>query len=345
MITPLLTPLLTSMISGIIRPALRRWIYNFDGNDDRGQLFDRLINPDGDNSYEFWTPPVTTGSAQTLISQNITGTTSAREFDLFMTSLGNLAVIRGGTQTTIFQPAQGLKLATKYGLRQTGDFIEIFEGGLNGPRVRTVTAPTGAAREPTAPTNISCRGAGTGSYGSFAQGPQRDIRINGVLWPIDEPFQIAQLPSPDGLGTDIMTPAVHLNPFSKGTQWTYLGDGRWQYIGDGSVNGLRFFSDVVHPVNGFIEFEVESYSGTGAMRCSGGFMPTNQVGSSFSGVGVKRSFYKGYQTPANIFQFQRNGASDIVSCVIKNIKFKPLGTCNPMSLTGVSNLNWSEIDL
>lgn len=181
--------------------------------------------------------------------------------------------------------------------------------------------------------------AGAGVPGGFAFGQLYDFEINGVLWPIADRNQSIQLPEPNGLGAELITQSVLENPYLKGSQWTYLGNGRWQYVGDGTLNELVFFLNSTQPLAGYLEFEIESISGT--LTCS----QNNLARSKFTTTGVKRYFYtdrnEGGANGAAV-SFKRTD-STVVSCVIKNISFKPLGTCNPLTLFNTTSANWQEV--
>ncbi len=322
--------------AGVIN-AESRWVYNFDGIDDRIALQYRAINPGGDNSIEFWSP---SGSvACVIISQNISATESQREFQLWRGGAGELNITFGGVTTAIFSAAQGFKPATRSGITIIGTEAKIYEGGLGGALLRTTTFTIGAAREPTAQTLIGCRASGSGSFAEFFQGQQYDVRINGVLWPIQDRNQPIQLPQPSGLGAELITPTVLENPATKGTQWTYLGNGRWQYIGDGQ-GGLQFILAANIPDQGFIEYEVESYqqvTGVGSMRISP--TTTNFFGDRlFNTTGRKRSYYT--VKPSSI-EFTRNNPGEQINCIIKNISFKPLYVANPSQM--VTNGDFSAV--
>ncbi len=314
------------------------WAYNFDGIDDRGVLTNRAINIEGDNSLEFWSPAGATGGM--IIAQNISATESAREFNLWRGGSGELNVTFGGVTSNLMTVAQGFKAQTRYGLTLIGTEAKIYEVGLSGTLVRTTTFTRGAAREPTAQTLIGCRGAGAGAYANFFSGLQYDIKINGTLWEMGDRNQSIQLPTPTGLGAELITQSVLENPATKGTQWTYLGGGRWQYIGDGSLNDLIFISFASQPAAGFLEFEIESISGTLTCAQGGASVP-----SQFNTVGVKRYYYttkdNGANVNANCVSFKR--ASGVASCIIKNISFKPLGTCNPMQLINTTSDRWQAV--
>lgn len=183
--------MIKSILSPILKPVLRsltgvakRWAYNFDGVDDRGQLQFRAIDPNGANEFEFLSPSVFTGFAQTIISQTSQSSIAAREFELFTGSDNFLIIVRGGTRTQLMTNAQGYTASTRYGVRAFGSTVEIYEGGLDGPLVRSVTAPNGAAREPLAVTTVCCRGNTGGTFISFFQGLQYNLKINGVVWPM-----------------------------------------------------------------------------------------------------------------------------------------------------------------
>ncbi len=317
------------------------YAYNFDGIDDRGQLANRAINIEGDNTFEFWSPAVVMTATQAIISQNITSNSASMEFQLF-TASGGLEVIYGGApRVVIMTQAQGFKSSTRYGLTLIGSEAKLYEGGLGGTLVRTSGFTRGTAREPTAPTLIGCRGNGTGAYANFFSGLQYDIKINGVLWEMGDRNQSIQLPTPTGLGAELITQSVLENPASKGSQWAYLGGGRWQYIGDGQ-GGLQFLLPANIPEQGFIEYEVESYqqvTGVGPMRVSP--TTTNFFGDRlFNTLGRKKAYYT--VKPASI-EFTRNNSGDQINCVIKNISFKPLGTCNPMTIFNTTNDRWQQV--
>ena len=178
-----------------IKAAQTRWVYNFDGVDDRGSLQFRAINPDGDNTFEFWSPD-NFSAFRGVICQSISATTSAREFTLVTGSYG-LLVRLGGTETVIMSLAQGFKQSTRYGLTLIGNTAQVFEGGLGGTLVRTTTFSRGVAREPAANTVIGCIPSGAG-FGNFFQGLQYDVRINGTLWPMADRNQSIQSSIPAG---------------------------------------------------------------------------------------------------------------------------------------------------
>lgn len=323
-------------ISAAVRSA-----YNFDGVDDRGALLTRAINPDGDNTFEFFSPAVIKAPTQAIVAQNITSTISAMEFQLFVAG-GTLEVVfGGGARTALMTAAQGFATNTKYGLTLIGTEAKLYLGGLGGTLLRTVTFPRGAAREPSAVTTIGCR-TSSGTFANFFEGKQHDIKINGVFWPIEANSQILQLPLPNGLGADLITPAVHAAPVAKGSQWTHLGDGRWEYVGDGTGNSLAFLPLGSIPETGWLEYEVESFTrtvGLSGLRWSA--TTANWAGDRvFASTGKKRAFFTA--KPADL-TLTRNTPGDVISCVIKNISFKPLGTCNPLILANITPDRWEEV--
>jgi hypothetical protein len=175
----------------------KRWVYNFDGIDDRGVLANRAINIEGDNTFEFWSPAVLNPNS-VILSQNLSSVGASWEFILQLSATSALQINYGGAFSTVYSTAQGFKPATRYGLTLIGTTAQVFEGGLNGTLVRTATFTRGAAREPTAQTLIGCRGAGAGVFANFFQGLQYDIRINGTLWEMGNRNEAIQPSTPAG---------------------------------------------------------------------------------------------------------------------------------------------------
>lgn len=307
-----------------------RVAYNFDGVDDYAVLPYRAINVDLDIEIEWRSgTSYTGGTSRTIVSQTLSTVSTSQEFFMFVTSVGGISVRVGGVSLGL----SGVTYApnTKYRWRLQGTSSQLW---VNDVLVATQTLNRGAVREPSAVTTL---GATQNQF--FYAGHLLDIRINGVLWQMSERNQNILLPTPTGLGTELITPTVLANPVSKGTQWTYLSDGRWQYVGDGTLNQLQFLLTADQPAAGFLEFDVESI--VGVMTCSIGSV----TGSSFSSAGRFRYFYTNKDLPsanASAVQFKRAGSS-VASCIIKNISFKPLGTCNPMQLVNTTSDRWQEI--
>lgn len=245
----------------------------------------------------------------------------------------------GGVDNVICTAAQGFELGKKYWLSLVGSNFTLAKNSESNI-IRSASFAKGAAREPAAQTIFGARANGTAStFSSYFKGIQRDIKINGTLWPIADRNHSIQLPEPSGLGAELITKAVLENPVEKGNQWTYLGDGRWQYIGDGSLNTLKFVLTNNQPTQGFFEFEIESISGAGGGITCTDTVPPNSV---FTTVGLKRFFYTDKSVITSI-AFKRAPAGTPVSCVVKNISFKPLGTCNPMTGANLNPDRWTEI--
>lgn len=332
-LTPLaLAPLGLSALGvyplGVTGEVVKRWVPEFDGVSSRGQLSNRAINPEGDNYLEFRSP---LNINCTIIAQNISNTATAREFQLWQGASGELNLTFGGSNVVIASSSDGYELGAFYYLSLVGTTATLAKG-LPANVIKGKAFVKGAAREPTAVTLIGCRGSGAGVFGTFAQGPQYDVRINGTLWPMSEKGYAIQLPSPSGLGQELITQSVLENPLVKGSQWTYLGVGRWQYLGDGSGE-LVFLANVNLPDACIIDFEVESYqqvTGSGSMRIS----PTssNFFGDRlFNTVGKKRAYYTA--KPASV-SFTRNNTGEQINCIIKNISFKPLSGRGPNLVLG-----------
>lgn len=331
-------------VAELISKYLRdiRWAYNFDGVDDRGQLQFRAINPEGDIDIEFRTGPTAVwgGVDRAIVSQCLTATysgTSGKEFTLYWNaSLGLLQGLVGGVYLTSCVGTE-MKPNTKYRWQLQGQRCRAWVNDILVHDNSSIAR--GTAREPSAITVVGAQThGGANTFRAFCSGVFFDVRINGVLWPMNSVQQTVLLPSPTGLGAELITQSVLENPFLKGTQWTYLGGGRWQYIGDGQGE-LTFLSNAQLPEACFIEYEVESYqlvSGTGGMRISP--TATNFFGDRlFTGTGKFRAFYTA--KPASV-SFTRNNAGTQINCVIKNISFKPLWVAGATEL--VTNGNFSN---
>ena len=320
------------------------YAYSFDGVDDRGVLAFRAINPDGDIDIEFRTgptvPPI--GVDYTVISQCLTATfsgASGKEFTLYFNSVGVLQALLGGTYAGSGGPRAVLTPNTLYRWRLQGSTQTFW---VNGVQVNQFTVVRGTSREPSALTVVGAQTHGNiNIFRGFYVGVISDLKINGVLWPIADRNQAIQLPSPSGLGAELLTQTVLENPATVGNQWSYLGNGRWQYIGDGSLSALTFINTSSQPMAGFLELEVESISGV--MSCT----VSPVAGSTFNTVGLFRYYYTNKDTPqanSQAIQLKRSGTS-VASCVIKNISFKPLGTCNPLTLVNTASTGWQETDV
>ena len=174
-----------------VRPLQQQQCFaiNLNGSSSYGQFASRLHNPDGDNTYEFWTPAVLSGS-QMIITQTNQATLASSEFRLF-TNGGQLRIVRGGTETTLV--SSGLQAFTRYVLTQIGNAATVTQGETV---IASVTALSGAAREPSAPTRLGVRSSG-GSLVNFFAGLFPDVRINGNYYPLDAKGQAIQNAVPD----------------------------------------------------------------------------------------------------------------------------------------------------
>lgn len=312
--------------------------YDCDGVDDRGQFSGRLINPDGNIDLLIWTGSALK-STQVIISQSLSANIASREFQLWTAAnTTQLYMLVGGASAHFVGNVQPER---QYRIVYHGSTVQLFDA--DGQLVRTSNYVRGAVREPDAKTNLACNADGA-SFVNLFRGPFKGIEVNGLRYPINQRGQSIQLPYPAMLGAELITQEILIAPAVKGTQWSYEGNGRWKYVGDGSANTLRFLTSAAHPVAGYLEFEVESYSGTGQMRCSSSFAPANQFGNVFSGVGIKRYFYTAFENGVMV-EFQRLGADMVVSCVIKNISFKPLGSVIPLVLFNTNPDRWKDINV
>lgn len=315
--------------------ARMRWALMFDGVGVRGQLANRAINPDGDIDIEWEQLDYDTTSfgASSIVTQCLTATFASRELMLRIESNESIALYLGGNIVTTPVNFYG---TGKWRITLIGSSWIVYKNGLV---VHSASFTRGAAREPSAQTVIGARNNG-GTFVDYKKGTLYNVKINGTRWPMADRNQAIQLPEPSGLGGELITPELLANPNEKGTQWSYLGGGRWQLIGDGSLNQLRFISSAEQPNAGFLEFEIESL--TGIILCT-----DDAIGSAqFNTVGLKRYFYTTKANGGNALGaatiFKRFPGS-VASCIIKNISFKPLGTCNPMTISNATSANWMQV--
>lgn len=311
-----------------------RKVLRFDGVGVRGALANRAIDPDGDIDIEWEQRSVDTSSIRGIVTQCLASNWPLREFNLRWVS-GALMLSIGGVDI-VSSSDNVLSTNGRWRVVYAGDAISVY---LNGALVFASSGRSrGAARESGAKTNIGFRDA-AGSYLEHTLGYIYNLKINGILWPIADANQTIQLPEPSGLGEELITPYVLENPALAGNQWSYLGNGRWRLVSDGTLNDLIFVLAMNQPESGYVEFEIEYI--TGSITCS-----QNAVGGSvFSDAGLKRFLYtsKGVSN-ANVFIFKRaNNTSP--TCIIKNISFKPLGTCNPITLANVTSANWEDLEV
>lgn len=321
-------PIYLAINNYIGKLANLRSVYNFDGVDDRGQLQFRAINPDGDIDIEWRSgPTISFATSRTIVSQTQTTTPTSQEFFIFISTGGGVVVRVGGSVISI----AGVNYSpnTKYRWRLKGTTSELW---INDSLFNTQSFTRGTAREPNAITQIGSA-VNTFSY----LGELYNVRINGVLYPINTKNQSIQLPYPTGLGPELITQSILENPVVKGSQWTYLGQGRWEYIGDGTQNGLIFLGTNATPTDMFIEFEVESFTGAGNMRVTSAV--TGFGDRLFNTTGVKRFFFTN-DTVSNI-QFERNVAGAACSCIIKNISFRPIWVASAIDLVTNGDFNSS----
>jgi hypothetical protein len=147
-----------------------------------------MIDPDGDNTIEFWTPEALVGT-QMIVTQTNQATSGSSEFRLF-TSGSQLRIVRGGTETALV--SSGLNPFTRYTLTQVENNITVTQGVAV---VANVTAVSGPAREPSAPTRIGARSSG-GSMVNFFEGFFPDFRVNSDYYPLNSHNQAVQVAQP-----------------------------------------------------------------------------------------------------------------------------------------------------
>lgn len=338
-VRPLIRGLVRSLVGSVttvIVPALKRWVYNFDGVDDHGR-FSSAIQLGGSFDVEITVEGISQVAAA---GQDILNSESNFKISVEGAS-GRFNFLVGDGTTWRVQHQANISAydGGKYTLRVIKEVAD-YTFTINGEVVFTVTNAVAVT------PMITFVGRRSTSNLGWTRGKIYDIKIDGVIWSMADQGQSIQLPTPTGLGDELITSTVLENPAVKGTQWTYLGGGRWEYIGDGSLNELVFITPSVQPVTGYLSFEIESISGQ--LSC------TNGAGSSsnpsvFSTTGVKRYFYTSTGGSAvNNVVFKRNfsGSGIVTSCIIKNISFKPLQTSAPVALSAGSwTVNFGSVSV
>lgn len=171
---------------------------NFNGGQS-GTTTTRAVDPDNDIDIEFYAPSAL-GPRQVIISQQI-NLLGASEFYLESDTSSRLVLVVGATAVILLTIAQGYEAAKKYRVRLVGTALTIWKtsiGNADAP-IRTASFTRGAVREPLAVTVLGAAVNSTpGTYTRYFSGIQRDVKINGVLWKIDQVGQNIQPSLPAG---------------------------------------------------------------------------------------------------------------------------------------------------
>lgn len=327
--------------------ARMRWALNFDGVGVRGVLANRAINIDGDNTFEFYS---SNPGIATIISQSISAVSTSREFQLY-NDANALVLNFGGSVLPLCTEAQGFEPNKKYWLTLIGNIYSLYK---NSPTNLLISSGfnRGAAREPTAVTLIGCRGNNAGAFSVYFQGIQRDIKINGIRWPMADRNQDIQLPSPTGLGAELFANPSFSNNASG---WTLAGvtadlsgnsltltnttasAGRISQVIPTQV-GVKYAIKVTRISNNGIACRISVNDGATASYT--GSIANRNIATSEVGQNIFMEFTAAGIMTAIAFIVNSSSISD--SIVIEKVEAKPLGTCNPMTITGANNTNWVE---
>lgn len=321
-----------------------RSLLNFDGVGIRGALANRVINPDGDNTFEFWSPE----TSGVIIAQNIVATVNLREFTLYGDALG-LYMNIGGVDNVICTAAQGFELGKKYWLTLVGSNFTLAKN-TESNIIRSASFTKGAAREPTAQTIIGARANGTASaFSTYFKGIQRDIKINGTLWPIADRNQSIQLPDPSGLGAELLNTSPFLEPNGYVNTIVTTGINSFKVLApaSGATRAAKAFVLPSVSETTILEFDFISKDpdallsvfvrdgsvvGGGAVTFSG----------NISALGKHRFLVTNSSMVEKNILFAVN-----VPCTfeVRNISIKPLGACNPLTLANVTSANWEDLEI
>lgn len=327
-VRPLVRNLVRSLVGSVtevIVGGFKRWVYNFDGVDDRGQLAYRAINVDRDIFVSWEQKNLRpTVYSRVVLSQQITNTASSREFLLGIGGGGQLVLQCGGAQ--LFTGADNLEDGF-YEFSFVGTLVTLKK---NGVVVVSTTFTRGTAREPSAVTAIGVLTAGTiGTFGNWFAGQLFNIKINGVLWPMADRDQAIQVPLPTGLGAE----RANFSNVTVQEGWTY-DSGTFTATSVPAFQPSSGFSvgALTAGETYFLELEVLSVSGTFRVQVTGGtgqnLVPniTSPGKYRFLVVALAGNTSCGFQATVNN-----------TSCIIKNISFKPMSEVTSYPLTG----NWN----
>ena len=192
---PLLRPLTRPLLG---KGGCERWVYNFDGVNDFAQFAQRLIDPDGDIDIEwevgddFLAPSIT----RHVISQ-FNGLTAGnfREFYLRWQLISgshslmfNLGGVVGGFSNAYNQGAR------KYRINLEGSTLSFYR---DGALIQSQTFTRGSARQPSVPTVAFAAWPLSFAPTERSIGTHLNLKINGHLYPIDNPASAIQTSVPD----------------------------------------------------------------------------------------------------------------------------------------------------
>lgn len=150
----------------------KRMQYNFDNIDDVIRYNARYWNPDAP-TFELQFDADLTPSG-TIVAQNLSSTSSEREFQLYKVSTG-LKLVIGGITTTLVSNAETLKGFAHWRIVYENGRVVTYKDGI---KVGDVTATVGTARESGATFTIGARtGTGGNSYASYFSGVIRNVKM------------------------------------------------------------------------------------------------------------------------------------------------------------------------
>lgn len=194
-----LRPVVRSVIKPIDSRGGVRWALNFDGVGIRGTLANRAIDITADIDLTFYAPSNIT-VRQTIISQQI-NLLGASEFLVESSVTGVLQLIIGGAALNALTVADGYEAGKKFRIRLVGTVLTVWKtnvADLDAP-IKVGSFTRGTTVEPAAITVIGAAVLNSaGTYTRHFAGIQRDVKINGILWKMDQYNQATQPSLPSG---------------------------------------------------------------------------------------------------------------------------------------------------
>lgn len=165
-----------------------------------GLLTNRAIDPDSDIDIEFYTPS-SFGVLQQVISQNVSASSASAEFVLEVATTGTINFRIGGSTLAALTVAQGSEPETLFRVQLVGTSFKIWKTNIadTDTPIRTASFARGLVREPLSQTVIGAYTNGViGTYTRYFFGIQRNVKINGVLWKMDQRDELIQPSIPSG---------------------------------------------------------------------------------------------------------------------------------------------------
>lgn len=294
--------------------------YNFDGVDDYAVLPYRAINPDGDIDIEFYTPSLS--GIKTIIYQG-SGESDFNQCDFWLLRNGNNIEFRVGGAG-----ARGLGILPeneKFRVTLVGTALNLFNS--SGSNILSGSYTRGTYRSNNPVTVIGAR-LSSGLYVNYFQGIQRDIKINGTLWPMADRNQVIQLPA-GAEAWPIIYPTSNVQPLPL----TVDNPPNFTVI----YGGVR--SPILAAGTYFLELDIQVNSGAFRTQLN------NNTSVVYVTAGPRRLVRAVVTIDESANRCSLQAALVDSSCVFYGWRLVLLDSSrNPMQMINTSSDRWQEID-